>query len=71
MKPTEEYQEAIAKAIAFKHEHPAEKQITGARIYHVNPKTVDTNLQRARKRGGVPAKQHRGHNKVLQIHKLW
>jgi hypothetical protein len=65
MKPIEEYRQAIAKAAAFKHEHPIEKQITGARIYHVNPKTVDTNLRRARERGGAPAKQHGGHNKVL------
>jgi hypothetical protein len=28
MKPTKEYREAIAKATAFKHKHPTEKQIT-------------------------------------------
>ena len=65
MKPPEEYREAIAKATAFKHEYPTEKQITGARIYHVNPKTVDTILRRERKRRDAPTKQRGGHNKML------
>jgi hypothetical protein len=65
MKPTDEYKEAVANATAFVHEHPDEKQVTGARIYHVNSNTVKSNLRRERKRGGVPTRQHRGQNKVL------
>ena len=65
MKPTDEYKEAVANATAFVHEHPDEKQVTGARIYHVNSNTVKSNLRRERKRGGVPTRQHGGQNKVL------
>src|SRR5438045_7338777 len=65
MKPTDEYKEAVANATAFVHEHPDEKQVTGARIYHVNSNTVKSNLRREREHGGVPTRQHGGQNKVL------
>ena len=38
MKPTNEYKEAIANAIAFKHDNPSEKQATSTWIYYVNSK---------------------------------
>ena len=65
MKPTDEYKEAVANATAFVHEHPDEKQVTGARIYHVNSNTVKSNLRRERKCGGMSTRQHGGQNKVL------
>jgi hypothetical protein len=37
MKTTDEYNAAVASAIAFKHDHPNEKATTAARIHHVNP----------------------------------
>jgi transposase len=65
MKPTDEYTEALANAIAFKAENPAEKQVTGARIYDVNVHTLRSRLRRERQRNGTPMQQRRGHNKVL------
>ena len=65
MKPTDEYKEAVADATAFKYNHPSEKQVTGARIYHVNSNTVKSKLRRERQRAGAPLKQRGGHNKVL------
>jgi hypothetical protein len=65
MKPTDEYKEAVALATAFKYDHPSKKQVTGARIYHVNSNTVKSKLWRERQRASAPIKQRGGHNRVL------
>jgi hypothetical protein len=44
MKPTNEYKDAVANAIAFKHDNPSKKQATSAQIYHVNPNTMKSKL---------------------------
>jgi hypothetical protein len=61
MKTTNEYKAAITNAVAFKHDHPDEKATTAARIHHVNPITVRSNLQRAQ----LPKVKHGGQNKML------
>jgi len=61
MKTTDEYKAAIADAVAFKHENPDEKATTAARIHHVNPITVRSNLQREQ----LPKVKHGGQNKML------
>jgi hypothetical protein len=55
MKATDEYKAAVANAIAFKHDHPDENATTAARIHHVNPITVRSNLQREQ----LPKVKHR------------
>jgi transposase len=62
-----EYKEALAHATSFKHENPAEKQVTAARIYNVNENTIRTRMrrERQRQRTGAPIQQRGGHNKVL------
>jgi hypothetical protein len=65
MRPTDEYTQALANATAFKSENPAEKQVTGARIYDVNVHTVRSRLRREQKRAGAPLRKRGGHNKVL------
>jgi len=45
MKPTDEYTDALANATAFKHDNPDEKQVTAARIYHVNPSTIRSRMR--------------------------
>jgi hypothetical protein len=64
MNTTDEYKVAISNAIAFKHEHPNENATTAARIYHVNPETIQTRLRRERLRGDITVK-HGGQNKIL------
>jgi hypothetical protein len=61
MKTTDEYKAAIANAVAFKHENPDENATTAARIHHVNPITVRSNLQREQ----LPKVKHGGQNKML------
>ena len=61
MKTTNEYKAAIADAVAFKHENPDENATTAAQIYHVNPITVWSNLQREQ----LPKVKHGGQNKML------
>ncbi len=61
MKTTDEYKTAIADAVAFKHENPDEKATTAARIHHVNPIMVRSNLQREQ----LPKVKHGGQNKIL------
>jgi hypothetical protein len=58
-----EYKEALANATSFKHDNPSEKQVTAARIYHVNENTLKTRLRRQRAR--APIRQRGGHNKML------
>src|SRR5438045_7021955 len=65
MKPTDEYTDALANATAFKHDNPDEKQVTAARIYHVNPSTIRSRMRREQQRAGAPLQQQGGHNKVL------
>ena len=52
----------MAQALQFLHENPLEKPITAARIYNVNPNTLNTKLRRAKAGSSKP---HGGHNKVL------
>ena len=61
MKTTDEYKAAVTNAVAFKHDHPDEKATTAARIHHVNPITVRSNLQREQ----LPKVKHGGQNKML------
>ena len=61
MKTSDEYKAALANAIAFKHENPNENATTVARIHHVNPITVRSNLQREQLR----KVKHGGQNKML------
>jgi hypothetical protein len=65
MMPSDEYQEALSNATAFKHENPEEKTTAAARIYQVNDSSVRTTLLRERQRQTKPATSHGGHNKVL------
>jgi transposase len=65
MKPSTEYTEAIANATSFRLENPAEKQVTAARIYHVNESTIRSRIRRERQRAGAPNRHRGGHNKVL------
>jgi hypothetical protein len=44
MKTTDEYKAAIANTVAFKHENPDENATTAARIHHVNPIIIRSNL---------------------------
>src|SRR5271163_4340294 len=61
MKTTDEYKAAVANAIAFEHENPNENATTAARIHHVNPITVRSNLQREQ----LPKVKHGGQNKMF------
>ena len=65
MMPSNEYQEALSNATAFKQENPEEKTTAAARIYQVNDSSVRTALLRERERQTKPATSHGGHNKVL------
>ena len=65
MIPSNEYQEALSNATAFKLENPEEKSSAAARIYQVNDSSVRTALLRERERHTKPATSHGGHNKVL------
>ena len=64
MKTTREYKASCAETIAFKHEHADENATTAVRIYHVNPETIQTRLQREHLRRNTKVK-HGGHNKML------
>jgi hypothetical protein len=66
MKTTNEYKAACAEATAFKHEHADENATTAARIYHVNPETIQTRLRREHlRRNSNTEVKHGGHNKML------
>jgi hypothetical protein len=65
MIPSDEYQEALSNATAFKQENPEEKTTAAAQIYQVNNSTVWTVLLRERQRQAKPATSHGGHNKIL------
>jgi hypothetical protein len=72
--PTNECADALANAIAFKHENTKEKTACAACIYHVNENTLRSTLHQERKRQDKPATSHRGHNKVLsevQVHAIY
>jgi len=65
MIPSNEYQEALSNATAFKQENPEEKTTAAAQIYQVNDSTVRTVLLRERQRQAKPATSHGGYNKIL------
>jgi hypothetical protein len=46
MKPIDEYKEAVANATAFKYDNPSKKQVTSARIYHINLNTLKSKFRR-------------------------
>ena len=62
---TDEYKEAVASAIAFKVDNPAETHVAGARIYGINENTLKSRRQRLKKRDGKLPPTRGGHNKIL------
>jgi hypothetical protein len=57
------------QALEFLHNNRSEKPITGARIYNVNAKTLNTHMRRARLKAQAPTSKpiltRGGQNKIL------
>ena len=53
------------QALEFLHKNPSEKPITAARIYHINAKTLNTKIRRARERANAPPPTNGGQNRIL------
>jgi len=52
-------------AIQFLRDNPSEKPVTAARIYHVNPNTLKSNIRRTNKSNSMKPTKRGGQNKIL------
>ncbi|OBT40739.1 hypothetical protein VE00_09792 [Pseudogymnoascus sp. WSF 3629] len=53
------------QALEFLHKNPSEKPITATRIHHINAKTLNTKIRRARERANAPPPINGGQNRIL------